>query len=45
MSEPAKKADTAEKLSLIGLWILLAGLWKTGEVAWALLRGLARLIA
>lgn len=30
---------------LLGLWIILAGLWKSGEVAWFILRGLARLIA
>lgn len=30
---------------LLSLWLFLAGCWETGEVAWTILRALARLIA
>jgi hypothetical protein len=39
------KVKTIVLPPLLGLWLLIAGLWETGEVAWVILRGLARLIA
>lgn len=47
--EPQKPKDEVIQphplAQIIALWIVVAGLWKSVEVLWMILRGLARLIA
>jgi hypothetical protein len=40
-----KLAAARPYYALFLLWLTIAGLWKTVEVSWMILRGLARLIA